>query len=399
MQLETRQKTARTVINSIVNMGNMDGGMDILYLKLSKLTYPLDDIKLKLIARMFEPIKMTANCHVFVLKNGDIVLSGIDMPRPKISLIIKHITSMFENDPFVMRNHGRLHVWYDRQDIKEQCEKIASLYMEEASKDQKPTTDGKTINEKLTSSHISSAIAMLERINMAKFVRRQNAFKIEDGVNPEVAYREYFVSIIELSKSISPSIYLYSPRWLFQHFTQMLDTKMLGMLVDNVDTLTTNVNINLNIPVIFTPSFDLFVDVMEEKHKITAEVQLKDVLRNVGEYHRAKEYLHGRNCKIAIDRIDYLALQMMDMNSLETDYIKLFWNDDIIHINSDSELQRAIDRIGADKIILAHCDSEEAVEWGKKMGITKFQGYYIDRIEGRFNASEGSNKENKSHLR
>jgi EAL domain-containing protein (putative c-di-GMP-specific phosphodiesterase class I) len=373
--------------------------MDILYLKLSKLTYPLDDIKLKLIARMFEPVKMTANCHVFALKNGDIILSGIDMPRPKISLIIKHITSMFANDPFVMQSHGKLHVWYDRQDIKDLCEKIAKIYMEEASKNKKLTTDGKTVHEKLTSSHISSAITMLERINAAKFVRRQTAFKIEAGTSPEVAYREYFVSIVELSKSISPSIYLYSPRWLFQHFTQMLDSKMLGMLVDNVETLKTNVNININIPVIFTPSFDAFVDVMEDKQKITAEVQLKDVLRNVGEYHRAKKYLHDKNCNVAIDRIDYLALQMMDMTSLETDYIKLFWNDDILHINSDSELQRAIDRIGAEKIILAHCDSEEAVEWGKKMGITKFQGYYIDRLEGRFNASDGSGKSNKSHLR
>ncbi|MCP4393790.1 MAG: hypothetical protein GY804_05925 [Alphaproteobacteria bacterium] len=381
MLLETRQKTETNVINSILNMSQLDGGFDLLYLNLSKLSYSLDDIKLKLIARMFEPLKMTSHCQFYVLQNGDIILAGVDMPRPKISLIIKHISSMFSYDPFVSKN-DKLHHWHDRHDVKALCERISKIYREVKKNNADGfVTDEKAIQQKLTSSHISSAIAMLEKINAAKFVRRQNALQIQEGEDISVAYSEYFVSIIELSKSISPSIYLYSPRWLFQHFTQMLDTKMLGMLATRMGGLSQNVNLNLNIPVIFSTAFERFLEANHGNRKIAAEVQLKDVLRNVTEYHSAKDLLHDRGCEVTIDRIDYLVLQMMDLHSLEADHVKLFWNDSIIHVNSDYNLKKAIDRIGVNKIILAHCDGAQAVEWGKKMGISKFQGYYIDAVE------------------
>ena len=40
----------------------------------------------------------------------------------------------------------------------------------------------------------------------------------------------------------------------------------------------------------------------------------------------------------------------------------------------------AIERTGRARIILARCDSEEAVSFGRSMGFRLFQGRYVDRL-------------------
>ena len=45
-----------------------------------------------------------------------------------------------------------------------------------------------------------------------------------------------------------------------------------------------------------------------------------------------------------------------------------------------SQLQEHVDRCGRARIILARCDSDEAVRFGQSLGGTVYQGHYIDRL-------------------
>ena len=45
--------------------------------------------------------------------------------------------------------------------------------------------------------------------------------------------------------------------------------------------------------------------------------------------------------------------------------------------NRTAELKEHIDRCGRARIILARCDSDEAVRFGQSLGITMYQGRYI----------------------
>ena len=39
-----------------------------------------------------------------------------------------------------------------------------------------------------------------------------------------------------------------------------------------------------------------------------------------------------------------------------------------------------VERIGRGRVILARCDNEAMVRNGQKMGITMFQGFYVDDL-------------------
>ena len=63
------------------------------------------------------------------------------------------------------------------------------------------------------------------------------------------------------------------------------------------------------------------------------------------------------------------------------DLAKLRWNPKMGTTSTkDKSLIEAIKICGKNRIILCHCGSKEAIEYGKKVGISLFQGRYIDAI-------------------
>jgi 16S rRNA C967 or C1407 C5-methylase (RsmB/RsmF family) len=48
--------------------------------------------------------------------------------------------------------------------------------------------------------------------------------------------------------------------------------------------------------------------------------------------------------------------------------------------NRTSELKEHIDRCGRARIILTRCDSDEAIRFGQSLGITMYQGRYVDKL-------------------
>ena len=45
-----------------------------------------------------------------------------------------------------------------------------------------------------------------------------------------------------------------------------------------------------------------------------------------------------------------------------------------------SELREVIARTGKDGVILARVDTEKAIKWGIGIGVSRFQGYVIDKL-------------------
>ena len=49
--------------------------------------------------------------------------------------------------------------------------------------------------------------------------------------------------------------------------------------------------------------------------------------------------------------------------------------------------RKAVERCGKSRVILARCDSADAIRFGQEMGITMFQGRFVDSLmleEARF---------------
>ena len=68
------------------------------------------------------------------------------------------------------------------------------------------------------------------------------------------------------------------------------------------------------------------------------------------------------------------------------DLVKLLWNNDLADQLSGPRgrsLRLAAEKMGPERLILAHCDSEQALEVGESLGITLYQGYLLDEMLAR----------------
>ena len=73
------------------------------------------------------------------------------------------------------------------------------------------------------------------------------------------------------------------------------------------------------------------------------------------------------------------SLPLIQTDKLGVDYIKLIWNDELIHLAQTPQFVKAIRQNNPQKIILCHVDDKRAISIGETLGITLFQGYYIQK--------------------
>ena len=77
-------------------------------------------------------------------------------------------------------------------------------------------------------------------------------------------------------------------------------------------------------------------------------------------------------------------MQFFDPAVLEADFIKIGWGKEFVNEDEEDskveDLRRIIRDAGKESIILSRVDSEDAIQWGLNLGITRFQGFLMDRL-------------------
>lgn len=180
----------------------------------------------------------------------------------------------------------------------------------------------------------------------------------------------------DLKKAIAPDVNVLSNRWLFQHLSETLDKRMLGIFKELFAHTPKNISLNLNISTIFTPAFEQFLAEMPENMSIIVEVQLMDIIQNTQNYLVARDLLHEAGHQILIDGLHPISFEFMDMNILDSDLMKLNWTP---ALNKETESDR-LREIDPERIILMRCEDEDSLRWGLMHNIRRFQGYFIDAL-------------------
>ena len=84
-----------------------------------------------------------------------------------------------------------------------------------------------------------------------------------------------------------------------------------------------------------------------------------------------------------LDGLNHLTLPLIGRKRLGFDFLKLHWGPDFEHdIRADRTraLADTIGDIGPARLILYKCASARAIDCGRSMGITLFQGGYVDSM-------------------
>lgn len=226
----------------------------------------------------------------------------------------------------------------------------------------------------------------LSNADLSKVLRRQPICAAVPDTMVRRVFDEYYINIAHLKKMLHTEVNLLGNRWLFNYLTQILDGRMLTLLERSPARYLDNpISLNLNILTLLSDEFTSFDASIKPavKFSIVIEIQLADVFADMAAFLTAKSHVQKLGYRVCLDGVTDLSFTQIDRKKLGFDLIKLQWNADIhsdITSASNIELAQAIRNCGANRVILTRCDNRSAIDYGQAMGISLFQGRYLDGL-------------------
>ena len=237
-----------------------------------------------------------------------------------------------------------------------------------------------------TASNLAAIEADMKDADISTTIRRQPICAALPETPVRSVFDEMYININHLRQSMGIEVDLLSNRWLFKYLTQILDERMLDTIQRNpIRYLSTPISLNLNIPTLLSSRFTEFDAAIKPSSKVSIviELQIADVFADMSAFLLAKDTVQKLGYRVCLDGVSELSLPQIDRQRLGFDLVKLIWNSDSgTDANSAKNLKlaEAVRQCGNNRVILTRCDNKQAVEYGQALGITLFQGRYLDGL-------------------
>ncbi|MBT3358880.1 MAG: EAL domain-containing protein [Rhodospirillales bacterium] len=351
----------------------------------------------RIAARVFDNLINSNDVTQYALSNCDLVLICRNVRVEDIDTAVFKLRSLFAEDPLVSDAFGetedRFASWYDLAESTDYAsfEEVALDLETETQQRLGPRAINRANLAPLDVTALIQIERRLQKLRLSEYIRHQPAIDVRPGAGKQIMFFEHYVSMADLARKIAPDVDLFSNPWLFHFITDFLDRRVLAVVGRmNFDKLADPLSLNLHIGTVLSPEFQLFNDqVKSQAEKIIIEVQMIDVIADMGAYDYARKWLADQGYRLLIDGLSPLTLQFFDPGIIEPDYIKIAWSADMIRDIADTQMEELRDVVGyfgADKIVLARVEAEEAVKWGLGLGIHRFQGYFVDKLADAMSA-------------
>lgn len=341
---------------------------------------------LKITQESLEEALSSYSGRIFVAQQGDIICVYTHKDNKIIKPLAEKIRSFFSEDVIVTPSaSAEFFMEYDLakkyRDFYKAVEEVVAIqkdYLAPQGADKwirssrrhiSPLSPAKfkEVNDKLTKTDISACI------------RSQPICKLPVK-EPEIYSRELYVQISDLQKAYCPTVDLLTDPLLFQSLTHHLDLAVLKELSRPKSKHSkTHLNLNFNITTLLSDAFLIWDKNRTEKERKNTiiELQKMDIFMDIGAYKFISNLLRLKGYKICLDGMTHLTLPLIDWRKLNVDYVKLYWSWEMLH---EEPLSDALTKADYNHVILAHCDTPEAITWGKKQGIKLFQGWHVDQL-------------------
>jgi EAL domain-containing protein (putative c-di-GMP-specific phosphodiesterase class I) len=236
----------------------------------------------------------------------------------------------------------------------------------------------------------SSNLAQLERMilesDISPSIRRQPVCATIPNMSVRRVFDELYLNINHLRQLIKTDVDIISNRWLFKYLTLEMDNRMLALLRQKADQfLGSPISLNLNVRTLISDNFAKFDASLKPAAKVSVviEIQASDVFEDMYAFISARDYVQKLGYRICLDGLNNHSFCMIDRDLLGVDLLKLQWNATVRDeaFNRDNNiLTNAVKRSGSNRIILTRCDNRQAVDYGQSLGISLFQGRYLDEL-------------------
>jgi hypothetical protein len=333
-----------------------------------------------------------ADASLFSLFNNDLFVVYDRDALTAIDEALKRVCHILGDDPFFAEmTEAQLEFCtyfnFDTQ-FDEVIEQVQSLVQQHADQQILARTKRRedSPSKPLDLSNLASIEKAISQADLSTMTSRQAICEVGENGRPQPLFYELFTSIGQLQQALLPGQNLFSDRWLFQYLTTKLDERMLAWLSKNDDsTLKRSFSLNINIGSVLSPrflEFDALLD-KERRNTIVIELQKIDVFADIARFLFAREFLLDRGYRICLDGLTALSLPYVDRRQLGFELVKLHWTPQLrqqLEGKDGGRLREAIEATNPRRIIMMRCETDDAIELGREMNISLFQGYFLDHL-------------------
>jgi EAL domain-containing protein (putative c-di-GMP-specific phosphodiesterase class I) len=343
-------------------------------------------------ASMFDSLARRG--QLFRLAAGDLVFIGKDVPEAELAEAAEKVRALFDEDSLTRgRAPGAADPFCTRFDLstgyarfRAHVDSLVAAAEASAAAQPKPEpAPGRTPLRAARPSEIEQIQESLLQADLSGIVRRQPICAVMPGLTPQPTCHEVYVSVADLARLVAPGVDLAANRWLFQHLTETLDRRVLALLPRWSDAAREDrLSINLNLATVLSPAFLAFDAGLRvgARGSYVVEIQAFDALADAGDFAVARAFLRERSYAICLDGLSQVSATLINMARFEADFLKLTWKRQMLDASDErhAALARSLRTTGLQRAILCRCDAPVSVEYGQSLGITLFQGRYIDQL-------------------
>ena len=353
---------------------------------------------LRIAASAFEPLASGHEGIVFTLFNDDLVVICKDATVAEIDDFVLRLRFLFSDDPLLVseadeQGDDPFCSWFDLEaDYPAFVEAAEAMLRErelaeamQAADDPEETPET-VAAEPIDPPKLGAIEDAIAHADLSSFLRRQAICAVAKDSPPKPLLHELTISIDGLRHALLPTHDFVANQWLFRDLTRHLDRRMIAMLRHRDEAAAReSMSLNFNVATLLSPEFMEFDAVIaaERSGTVVIELQLVDVIADLAGFAFARDFLRDRGYRICLDGTNHLSLPFVDRAKLGVDLLKLCWSSDLADSAAGPHrdaLRDAIDAFSAERVILCHCDTPEALELGRALGITLYQGYHLDDL-------------------
>lgn len=254
----------------------------------------------------------------------------------------------------------------------------------DAGQARQPATDGR--RRPIDADTLDRLVNSLARADLSNHVRRQPVCALVGSARPQPLFWEIYVSISELRDAIAPRIDMMANRWLFQHFTETLDRRVLSWLNrEGSRLIQSGFSININVETILSEHFLKFEQMVAAglHGTVVLELRIEDIFSDLEAFVFARDFVRQRGYRLCLDFATAEVLAAVNRDRLGLDMVKLFWHPGLEQDLASPRCAAALDHLRAGegaRTVLARCDDQSAIEFGRSLGISMYQGRAIDAM-------------------
>jgi hypothetical protein len=366
-----------------------------LHFKLSKLFEEnRSDFQLKIAVNVLNDIFRESDGSIFLCHDGDVMVVYHGGDRTLLDKAIFQLRYLFIDDPLASNEDGSENeefsdMWdlgFQWRPFNRLCQNRIDFMgkedMEMAAKEVKRPSG---MVRALDPEGLINVMDRLENIDLGQALRSQPICASSSNLDIKPLFNETYVNITHLSNLLGINYNLLSDKNLFKYITHHLDNFVLDTLSENPDVyLAKPISLNLNVETILSNNFAEFSNKVKSATKsIILEVHVADMFADMYAFKMSQELAQSFGYRICLDGLTNLSFIHVDRGSLGFDLAKLLWNADMegdLGTEENQKLAAAIKRCGSNRMILCRCDTHHAIDYGKALGISLFQGRFPDRV-------------------